>query len=148
MSKEQEKSAIKWGKIFKFFIIIVAALIIGMVVFFAFKIHIDAKAALRDAKNIRLALRTADIEMYAKDKTVYNPSAADGIEVGVKAKVEQIVQSEGRYRITNYSYRTHEVTGMIYERGDYRVTFIKDGDNIYWDVDYIFNVYHFDGAEE
>jgi len=148
MSKQQEQSAIKWGKVFKIFLVIVAALIIGMVVFFAFKIHIEAKAALRDAKNVRMALGSADIEMYAKDKTVYNPSVSDGLEAGVKSKVEQLVQVEGRYRITNYSYRTREVTGLIYERGNYRVTFIKDGDSISWDVDYIFNVYHFDDAEE
>ena len=148
MSKQQEESAIKWGKIFKIFLLILAALIIGVVVFFVFKIHIDAKDALREAKNVKLALGSVDIEMYAKDKSVFDPSNKNGLEEGVKDKVKQYVTVDGTYKLTNYSYRKREITGMIYEKDHYIVTYIKDGEDVYWDVDYKLNVYHFDDAEE
>ena len=59
---EKEKSIFNVKKIFKVFCIIVAVLVIGAVVVFAVKLQIDGRDALREAKNVRLALRSADIE--------------------------------------------------------------------------------------
>ncbi len=51
------------GKVAKIIAIIVVILIVGVAAFFVFKIRINAKTALREAKNIRVALRSADIEI-------------------------------------------------------------------------------------
>lgn len=50
------------GKIFKVAGIVVAALIIGAALFFVFKLYANARDALREAKNRRVALQSADIE--------------------------------------------------------------------------------------
>ena len=141
---EKEKSIFNWRKIFIGFCIVIAALAIGAAVFFVFKLHVDAKAALRDAKNVRMALRSADIEMYAKNMTIYNPQRKNGIEAGVKEKVEQIFAPEGTYTINSYNKKEHELTGLTYRKGHYIVTFNKSGDKIRWKVDYLFNVYTYD----
>ena len=124
--------------------LLVGVLIIGVSVFFFFKVRTESKAALREAKNIRMALRMADIEFYAQEKCVFNPNNYDGLEEGAKAKVEQIVQPEGTYRITSYNMRNHEITGMTYRVGNYNVIFSKEGENISWDVTYLMRIYHFD----
>ena len=145
MNKEQELlSRQRRQKILKIVGIILAALVIGAVVFTVFKIRSDAKAVLREAKNTRMALRSADIEMYAKGKSVFNPSNTNGIEDGVDTLVERIFTPGGEYCITGYDPAKHEITGMTYEKGHYFVTFQMKGDAIYWDVDYRLNVYHFD----
>ena len=140
----EEQTRQKVYKLLKIIVIIVAALIIGAALFFVFRIYINAKTALREAKNTRMALQSADIEMYAKKKTVYNPNNPYNLEDGVEALVNQIYKPDGKYKIVSYSYSMHEVTGMTYEKGNYVVTFEKKGDAVYWDVDYRLNVYHYD----
>ena len=132
------------ANIVRIVLIIAGVLIIGVSVFFFFKVRTESKAALREAKNIRMALRMADIEFYAQEKSVFNPNNYDGLEEGAKAKVEQIVQPEGTYRITSYSTKYHEITGMTYRVGNYNVIFSKEGENISWDVTYLMRIYHFD----
>ena len=145
MDKErEEQSRLRIYKFFKIVGIILAALIIGAAVFFVFKLRSDAKAVLREAKNTRMALQSADIEMYGKNKSVFNPSNEDGLEDGTKGLVEQLYSPEGTYRITGYDAVQHQITGMTYEKGHFFVTFQLKGDAIYWDVDYRMNVYHFD----
>ena len=145
MDREREAQTRQWmHKLFKIIGITVAALIIGAAVFFVFKLQADAKAVLREAKNTRMALQSADIEMYAKGKSVFNPSNENGIENGVTGLVNQIYKPEGTYRSTGYDAKRHEVTGMTYENGHFLVTYQLKGDAIYWDVDYRMNVYHYD----
>ena len=149
MDKErEEQSRQRIHKLFKIIGIILAALIIGAAVFFVFKLKSDAKAVLREAKNTRMALRSADIEMYARGKSVFNPSNTNGIEDGVPGLVNQIYTPEGVYKITGYNTKRHEITGMTYENGHFLVTFQMKGEAIYWDVDYRMNVYHFDDGED
>lgn len=140
----KEKSIFNVKKIIKVFCIIVAVLVIGAVAVFAVKLQIDGRNALREAKNIRLALRSADIEMYAKSMSIYNPQRKNGIEAGVKEKVEQLYVPEGTYAITSYNKSKHELTGMTYRKGHYIVTFVKTDERIIWDVDYLLNIYTYD----
>ena len=145
MDKErEEQSRLRIYKFFKIIGIILAALIIGAAVFFVFKLRSDAKAVLREAKNTRMALQSADIQMYGKNKTVFNPLSDDGMEDGTKGLVQQIYTPEGTYKITGYDTEKHQITGMTYEKGHFFVTFQQKGEAIYWDVDYRLNVYHFD----
>ena len=141
---DRERSKLRLRKFLKIIGITVAALIIGVAIFFVFKIRSEAKSALREAKNTRMALRSADIEMYALGKSVYNPDKLFNIEDGVEKKVNTIYTPPGIYEITSYDYSRHEITGMTYQNGRYVVTFRMKGDALYWDVDYCWNVYHFD----
>ena len=140
----KERSIFNVKKIIKVFCIIVAVLIIGAVAVFAVKLQIEGRNALREAKNVCLALRSADIEMYAKSMSIYNPQRKNGIEAGVKEKVEQIYVPEGTYAITSYNKSKHELTGMTYRKGHYIVTFVKTDERIIWDVDYLLNIYTYD----
>lgn len=145
MDKEREaQSRQRIGTLFKIIGIVLAALIIGAAVFFVFKLRSDAKAVLREAKNTRMALQSADIEMYGKGKTIFNPLNENGIEADVEGLVGQIYEPEGTYCITGYDAMKHQITGMTYEKGRFFVTFRQKGEAIYWDVDYRLNVYHFD----
>ena len=130
-------------KVVKIIAIVVIALIVGAAVFMFFKIRANAKAALRDAKNIRVALRSADIEMYGEKKTIYNPYKPNGLEDGTVEKVNELVDVKGTYRITSYDNKLHELTGMTYTEDGYYVTFTKVNGKVKWEVDYRMNVYTF-----
>lgn len=125
-------------------LIILAIIIVGLCVFFFFKTRTEAKNVLREAKNVRMALRTTDIEMYAREKTIYDPNKVDGLADGVADVVESLVQPEGTYAITSYSYKKHEMTGMTYRKGHYYVIFKSTDTGINWDVVYMMRIYQFD----
>ena len=141
---ERDNSRLNIQKFARIVLVIIIALIVGLAVFTFFKLKIGAKDNLRDAKNVRMALRSADIEMYAAGKTVYNPVKKNGIEDGGKEKAEKIYKGKGTYKITSYDYKAHEITGMVYNNDHYTVTFEKDGDKIKWLVDYKLRVYTYD----
>lgn len=128
--------------------IVLIALIVGASVFFVFKVKIGAREALRDAKNVNMALRSADIEMYGEGKSIYDPSKKNGIANGAKEKADKIFTADGTYSITAYDKARHDLTGMTYRDGKYVVYYEKDGDEIRWDVDYILRVYTFEDTED
>lgn len=144
---EQGHSKFNAGKILKVILIVVGILIICAAVFAFFKIRIDAKAALRDAKNTNMALRSADIEMYGQGRTIYDPTKKNGLADGAKTRAEQIFKPDGSYTVTSYDNSKHDLTGMTYRRGRYVVYYNKKGDKVRWDVDYIMRVYSFTDTE-
>ncbi len=135
-------------KVAKWIAVVAIALIVGTAVFMFFKIRANAKTALREAKNIRVALRSADIEMYGEKKTIYNPYKPYGLEDGTVEKVNELIDAKGTYRITSYDNKLHELTGMTYTKGGYLVTFTKANGKVKWAVDYRMNVYTFDDDDD
>ncbi len=144
---ELDKSRFTIASVIRILLIVALVLFVGTCLFLIAKIRMDADSALRNAKNVRMSLRSADIEMYAQGKTIYNPSKKNGLEDGVKAKVEQFAEAKGVYTITAYDSKEHELTGMTYRQGNYVVYFSKNGENITWDVNFLMNVYHFDESD-
>ena len=140
---EREKSTINIGLIFRIALIVVVALIVGFVLVFVIKIQIDGRNALRQAKNVKLALRAADIQMYGKGMSIYDPSEKYGLRDGTEEKVNELYTPQGKYRITSYDSKKHELTGFIYEVGRYTVTYDQDGNKVKWDVDIRYNIYSF-----
>ena len=135
------KDRINLGKAIKFILIAVGIFIIGIGVFMFFRIRANAKTALREAKNVYLALYTTDIEYYAQGKSIYDHSKPDGIADGVKEVVNRLADADGKYIITSYNVRKREVTGLQYRSGHYLVTFTKkDGEEV-WTVDYSMRLY-------
>ena len=135
------RDRINLGKVIKFILIAVGLFIIGIAVFMFFRIRSNAKDALRDAKNVYLALYTTDIEYYAQGKSIYDHSKPDGMAEGVKEKVEMLADSDGKYIITSYNMKRREVTGMQYRSGHYLVTFTKKDGHEIWTVDYSMRLY-------
>ena len=64
----RKESGISFGRILKILLIIMGVLIIGTAVFFWFYIHKNAKLALRDAKNVYMALNSVEIELSYDEK--------------------------------------------------------------------------------
>ena len=137
-------SKINLAAVVRVVLIVLGVMIIVLSAFFFFKVLIESKQALREAKNIRVALRTTDIEMYAHESCIYDPTKPDGLADGVKHTVDELMQPEGKYVVTSYNYKNHELTGFTYRKGRYYVVFSKEGNGITWDVTYLMRVYHFD----
>ena len=110
MNNESTRVAI-W-KAFKILLVVVLAAFVVLSIYMVWRVRRNADKVLREAKNVRMALSSADVEMYASGKTIYNPHRKNGLEDGVKEKVDSLVESKGTYSVTSYNSTEHELTGM------------------------------------
>lgn len=144
---DSSKGRFTLASVIKVILIVLGVLIICMTLFVIFKVKIDSHSALRNAKNVRMSLQSADIEMYAAGKTIFNPSNKNGLEDGVAQKVETYADPKGVYSITAYDAKKHELTGMTYRQGNYVIYFTKKGEDVTWDMNLILNIAHYEESD-
>lgn len=124
-------------------VIIVGSIVfvIGIAAFTYFRIATEGRLALRKGKNVKLALDMLDIEFYREKKTVYNPNRPDGLEQGVRDRLNDIVGDDGRFNIVSYDKNKRKIEYMIYEEDNYRVIYRYDEDDgDIWKVEYIVTI--------
>ena len=115
--------------------------VIGIAAFTYFRITTEGRLALRKGKNVKLALDMLDIEFYREKKTVYNPNRPDGLEQGVRERLNDIVGDDGRFNIVSYDRNKRRIEYMIYEEENYRVIYRYDEDDgDIWKVEYIVTI--------
>ena len=140
MGKSVENNKIRLGRIFLTVFCILVLVFMGFILFTLLKIRDDGRKALREAKDVKLALQTADIEYYGASTSIYDPFAPDGFADGVKDKVQSTITYGGDYRLTGYSQKKHEITGLLFVDGDYIITYTSDLNGNIWEVDYMWNL--------
>ena len=112
--------------------------LIGFCAFYVVRAFSGGRIALREAKNIRLAMTSADIEAYAAGTSIYAPERADGLATGTKEKIEFLADINGELRLTSYRKKDRQITGFIYRKSRYMVTFsVDEKGEENWKVDYL-----------
>lgn len=139
--KEKELGTINIGNIFRIVLIILLVLFVGFGIFFVFSTRTKADHAFRDAKNVYLALSTAEIEYYSRGESIYDPTQYNGLSEGVAERVRQLADNEGSYRVISYNSKEHRVTGMIYYNNNFYVTFADDNGKTIWEVKYLMPIF-------
>lgn len=138
---EKLQGKINIGNILKIVLIILLVLFIGFGIFYFFTIRTKADHAFRDAKNVYLALSTAEIEYYSRGESIYDPTKYNGLSDGVMERVRQLVDNEGSYRVISYNTKEHRVTGMIYYNQNFYVTFDDQNGKTTWEVKYLMPIF-------
>jgi hypothetical protein len=123
-------------------VIITAVVIVvgGFVVFNIFRIHSNGRIALREGKNIRLALVATDIELYPSGGNIFSPERANGLTPGVMESVKRLADVNGDLMLVAYDRNNREIRKLTYNTGDYLVTYESDGIKEYWTVDYLWKI--------
>ncbi|MGN1204293.1 MAG: hypothetical protein ACI4SA_04465 [Lachnospiraceae bacterium] len=142
-SQKKELKRIRQNKIRIFVIVIVVALLSGAVAFTYFYVTTEARLALREAKNVKLALDMLNIEYYGLGKSVYDPSKQDGLSANVEKQVADIVDHKGRIEIRSYNPGEHEILYLIYETDRYRVIYRSDAEGDGWKVEYLTTIFDY-----
>lgn len=131
-------------KLFKICLILVVVFIIGAVAFTFFKIDTDGRHALREAKNVKLALRSIDIEFYGEGKSVYDASSPNGLTKGAISKVREMMpDSKGDIKIISYNKKRREITGLIYSTGHFQILYLENDSETEWAIDYMWRLADF-----
>ncbi len=142
--EEKGKTRALIQKMLKIFLIAFGILVVAAIAFTFFKIDTDGRHALREAKNVKLALRTIDIEYYGKGSTVYNPESMNGLSPGVIEEVRKLMpSSEGEVTILSYDKKKREITGLLYITGHYQIIYLEDKDKTEWSINYMWQIANF-----
>lgn len=141
--KQKDNGFINLSGVIRIIAITFGVLILVALIFIVSRTTVLAKQAFRDAKNVYLALSSAEIEYYSQGKSIYDPSKFDGLSDGVAEMVKQLADNEGTYRIVSYDSKKHQIREMIYTNGNYYVTFKLDNDSREWRVKYLIPIYRY-----
>ena len=121
-------------------IVFAAALVIllGIAVYSYASLSAASKQALREAKDVRMAMKLAAIESYADSVSFYMPTASDGLQEGAADKIKRLSKREGTVTLTAWDSKKNDPLSFTYRIGHYVVYFAKDTetDEDRWEVYY------------
>ena len=141
METPQEHNKRQVVNIIKFIIIAMVVVFILLAGFFVFKVHSEGRFALREAKNIRLAMMTADIEQYGVGKSIYAPERHTGLSDAALEAIARYAGVEDGVTLLSYDRKTRDVKMFTYKTPHYLVTYTYDGDQEDWTVDYLWRIF-------
>lgn len=146
---EQEISKLWLRKFKNALLVFLLILVIGVPSFWWFNVSTDARMALREAKNVNLAFQTLAIEHYGQGKSIYNPNRINGLSDGVEERLKEVTENQGDIRLIDYDKYTRTVKKFTYETDNIRVTYMLKDDVInVWKVDYLWNIWIYDGENK
>ncbi len=127
--------------------IIAAVAVIAVVlcvVFFWFGLKAGARNALREAKDIRIAMKMKAIETYGLGGSVYKPSARNGMSEEMEKEVLSLADADGTVILQAWDSSTNEPQAFTYQKDKYIVLFSKSEDGgISWTGYYTFRLIHY-----
>jgi len=110
-------------------VLIVTCIIVGPFMTVAY-VNSQARIALREAKNVKLAFEMLTVEYYGLGRVIYKPDSPNGFAAGVQERIDLLMEKE-----------TREVIKFIYENEHYRVIYdVSNQAEENWTVDYILPV--------
>jgi hypothetical protein len=122
-------------------LVVLIAAIIGVPAFAYFRIRSEARLALREAKNVKLAITMLDIEYYGQGSCIYDSSQANGLKNGAEEEIWDTLGFQGQIILQSYNKSKRTVNAMVYTNDHYQVTYYNDsqeGDS--WEVRYFIKV--------
>ncbi len=127
-------------------ILLTIALIAGIIVLWG-KIGSGARAALSDAKDIRVAMKLVSIEYYGGDGSIYDSSSENGMKKGALEKIQNISRTKGDLVLNSWDSDNNIPLSFTYRTGKYLVEYKEAGGgggsygmNGSWSVYYDFKI--------
>ncbi|MBR5177850.1 MAG: hypothetical protein IKW90_03485 [Lachnospiraceae bacterium] len=114
--------------------IIIAVSVIS-IAFNQFKIYSDARLALREAKNIKMTLEMADLELYSAGISIFDETSEGNLRKSTLSYVNKMQgETKGEIKLTGYDTAKHKITGFEYELEKYIVRYKSSDDDDSWQV--------------
>ncbi|MBR3306841.1 MAG: hypothetical protein IKI75_06275 [Lachnospiraceae bacterium] len=127
--------------VFRFLLIVAVVALLVTAAFYVFHVHSRARFALREAKNVRLALATADIEMYPTGGCIYAPEKRNGLADGVMEKVKRYAGVSEGVTLLDYDKKNREILRFTYRTENYLVSYDHEGEDGGWRVDLLTRIF-------
>ena len=111
-------------------------LLAGLTIWFLANASASSKRVLREAKDVRTAMKMVAIESYSNGANIFDPSRPDGLVEGGAEKLASLSQADGDIVLTGWDKAESDALSFTYTKGNYTVFFKKNGEDGQpsWDV--------------
>lgn len=128
----REENRVRKINVWKYLTLILAAiltvlLLLGWVT--AVRWRMEAHNALRQGRNIWMALRMTGIEYYGRGTSMYDDDRTSGLEEAAEQQVLKLVEYEGSVSVLKHRGNMQLPTEMLYHEGPYLVYYYEGDDS-------------------
>ena len=111
--------------------LIAAAVIVAVVlcvVFFWFRINSGTRQAMREAKDIRIAMKMKAVEQYGLGGTLYKPSVRNGMAKDMEEEILKMAEADGNIELQAWDAENNEPAAFTYYKDRYIIIFKTESD--------------------
>lgn len=111
--------------------LIVTAVIVTVVlcvVFFWFRINSGTRQAMREARDIRIAMKMKAIEQYGLGGTLYKPSVRNGMAKDMEEEILKMAEADGDIELQAWDSENNEPAAFTFYKDRYIIIFKTDSD--------------------
>ena len=128
--------------------VITAALIVAVilcVVFFWFRINSGTRQAMREARDIRIAMKMKAIEQYGLGGVLYQPTSRNGMAPGMEEEILEMSEADGEIVLQAWDTENNEPAAFTFQKDRYIIIFKeKDDGSAIWDGFYTLKLLEYD----
>ncbi len=107
--------------------IVIVAVILG-IVFFGLGINSGVRQAMREAKDVRIAMKMKAIEQYGLGGTMYQPMSKNGMAKGLEKEILDMAEADGEIILHAWDTENNEPASFTFYKDRYIVTFRQSDD--------------------
>lgn len=124
--------------------VVIVAVILG-IVFFWFGINSRVRQAMREAKDIRIAMKMKAIEQYGLGGTMYQPTAKDGLAKGIEEELLNMAEADGEIVLHAWDVENNEPDAFTYYKDRYIIMYRESSDGSpIWNGYYTFKLLEYE----
>ena len=106
----------------------VIVVVILCVVFFGLGINSGVRQAMREAKDVRIAMKMKAIEQYGLGGTMYQPMSKNGMAKGLEKEILDMAEADGEIILHAWDTENNEPASFTFYKDRYIVTFRQSDD--------------------
>jgi flagellar basal body-associated protein FliL len=106
--------------------VVIVVVLLGVPAFAWFQISSGAHVALREAKNVKLAMEMLDIEYYGQGTSIYDSTTSNGMKKGAEEEIYKLLEQEGDIVLQSYGKKNRTISAFTYTNDHYEVCYKKD----------------------
>ncbi len=107
----------------------ITLIIAGGVIWFYLTASVASQKALREAKNVRMAMKMLAIEQYSTGGTIFDPKQKDGMIPGGAERLRALSEADGKVILTGWDKANSDALSFTYTKDQYVVVFNKYGES-------------------
>lgn len=131
LEKETDTLAQKSSRRLRIYRILAIGLVLialAAVVWFYTTATVASQKALRNAKDLRMAMKMMSIEQYSSGGSIFDPKQSDGLIQGGGERLAALSDAPGTVTLTGWDQNAGEPLSFTYKEGNYIVMFRKNAE--------------------
>jgi len=116
--------------------------IVGTFMIFMANSKAKARKTLREAKNVRIAMKMMALEDIGVNSTLYDENNDNGLVEGASEKLKNLSKADGEVTLISWNKKDTDADAFTYQNGMYIVHFNRNS-KVQWKVYYNYKILEF-----